>query len=253
MIRSIGRGVILTALLCGSSAWANYTKLDDFERTADTNMGPNWTEHDLDFSIAEVSGNKVAVAIDFAMMTYQGDFQGLSPTNDWFVVAALHNGEMTPQYVGLVLRYADAANSAFVKLQDNDGDGQFDYIMFLRGTTSGTTWSEPGGSSYAQPIATPTDQANLRVRVTDDPTNVGMLQVIVQLDANHNGIWGEAGDDEFVRGNLDPTGLGTGVGLAGTGGAQMDDFGGELVPEPATVALLLSGGLVLLRRRERSC
>jgi len=168
------------------------------------------------------------------------------------VVAAIHSGEMTPQYVGLVLRYADAANSAFVKLQDNNGDGLFDYVMFLRGTSSGTPGSEPGGSSYAQAI-TPTDQANLRVRVIDDPTNVGMLQVIVQIDANGNGIWGEAGDDEFVRGNLDPTGLGTGVGLAGTGGAQMDDFGGESIPEPATVALLLSGGLMLLRRQGKNC
>jgi hypothetical protein len=254
MIRSIGRGVILTALLCGSSAWANFTKLDDFERTTGTNMGPNWTERDLDFSIAEVSGNKVAVALDYALMTYDGDLQGLSPANDWFVVAAMHNGEMTPQFAALVLRYADAANSAFVKLQDNNGDGLFDYIIFLRGGPSGgTTWTDPGGSSFALPITTPTNQANLRVRVADDPINAGMLQVIVQLDANHNGIWGEAGDDEFVRGNLDPAGLGNGVGLAGTGGARMDDFGGEIIPEPATVALLLCGGLTLLRRRKRSC
>jgi len=253
MIRSIGRGVILTALLCGSSVWANYTVLDDFQRTPSTNMGSDWAENDLDFSIAAASGtNNVAVAIDYAMMTYQGDFQGISPTDDWFVVAAIHSGEMTPQYVGLVLRYADAANSAFVKLQDNNGDGLFDYVMFLRGTSSGTPGSEPGGRSYAQAL-TPTDQANLRVRVIDDPTNVGMLQVIVQIDANGNGIWGEAGDDEFVRGNLDPTGLGTGVGLAGTGGAQMDDFGGESIPEPATVALLLSGGLMLLRRQGKNC
>ena len=255
MTRSFALGVILAALLGGPPAWANfsYTILDDFERAPGTDMGANWTEHDLEFSIAEVSGNRVAVALDYALMTYKGDFQGLSPTDDWFVVAALHSGEMTPQFVGLVLRYADAVNNAFVKLQDNDGDGLFDYIIFLRGAPlGGVAWPDPDGGSFAQPITTPTAQANLRVRVADDPVNAGMLQVIVQLDANGNGIWGEPVDDEFVRANLDPAGLGTGVGLAGTGGARMDDFGGEVVPEPAAVALILGGGLTLLHRRKRS-
>jgi hypothetical protein len=153
-----------------------------------------------------------------------------------------------------VLRYADPADSVLVALQDNNRDGRFDHISFSRGLPQ----NEPKGKnkwSKVSPIK-PTSVLTIRARIADDFSHPGMLQVIVQLDGNHNGIWGEPEDDTLVHGNLKPTGLGTGVGLAGTGGAEMDNFGGytpiiDEIPEPATLVMLIWGGLAFRRRLHR--
>ncbi|HSW46453.1 MAG TPA: PEP-CTERM sorting domain-containing protein [Phycisphaerae bacterium] len=262
-------GAVLAVLVCSCPVWANYTKLDDFNRTPGTYMGPAWNENRLDFSIMALEPpNNVTKATNFAEMTYAGDLQGLSPTNDWFSVSAVHSGESAPQYAALVLRQADAANSVFIKIQDNNGDGRFDYVFFYRGTAPAQPWVGMTGGLFAEALSLPGpgNEVGIRASVADDFSHPGMLQVVVQIDGNHNGIWGEVEDDEFVRGNLNPAGLGTNVGLAGTGGALMDDFGGThnpefvdnldgtYIPEPVTLALVLGGGLIGLgRRRIRVC
>jgi len=256
MNKSGGIGAVVLALACSSPALAHFTKLDDFQRKPSTKMGPNWRENHLDFSIVKADRtNNVARARDHAVMTYIGNLQDLSTTTDWFAVTVMHGPGHARQYAGLVLGYANLANSVLVALQDNNRDGRFDHIIISRGTA-------PPGFGFLEcfrffkwysitPIA-PTRELTIRARIADDFSHPGMLQVIVQLDGNHNGIWGEPADDTLVRGNLKPAGLGTGVGLAGTGGAEMDDFGGMLIPEPTTLAMLIWGGLALVGRKQPS-
>jgi len=258
-IRAVVLALTLTFCSPALAHFTKFIKLDDFQRKPGTNMGPNWRENHLDFSIAQADGtNNVAKARDHAFMTYVGnlddDDQELSATTDWFAVTVMHGPGRARQYAGLVLRYADRADCVLVALQDNNRDGLFDHILLSRGiSTHGLRDKEVdrGKKWFSITPIDPVREVTMRARIADDDdfSHPGMLQVIVQLDGNHNGICGEPQDDTLVRGNLNPAGLGTGVGLAGTGGAELDDFGGyKLIPEPATLAMLILGGLAFRRR-----
>ena len=241
MNKSSGIGALVLAFICtcNSPALAHFTKLDGFQRKPSTNMGPKWQENRLDFSIVKVGNERVAQAHDNAVMTYVGNLHGLSETTDWFGVTVIDNSQSTDEYAGLVLRYANLlSNYVLVALTDSNRDGLFDHIQISRGASPPYSW-------YSITQINPTGEVAIRARVADDLSNpgTGMLQVIVQFWLN--GIW----VDQLVRGNLNPAGLGTGVGLAGTGGAELDDFGGyKLIPEPATLAMLILGGLAFRRR-----
>jgi len=248
MNKSGGIGAMVLAFICtcNSPVLAHFTKLDNFQRKPSTNMGRKWQENHLDFSIVKVGNKDVAQARDNAVMTYVGNLHGLSETTDWFGATAIDSSQPTDEYAGLVLRYADLSNYVLVALTDSDRDGLFDHIQISRGASPPYSW-------YNITPIKPTADVALRARIANDFSHLGMLQVVVQIDGNHNGIWGEPEDDTLVRGNLNPAGLGTGVGLAGTGGAELDDFGGyttipDPVPEPTTLAILAWGGLAFRRR-----
>ena len=247
MNKSGGIGALVLAFICtcNSPALAHFTKLDNFQRKPSSDMDPTrWQENQLDFSIVKVGNKGVAQARDNAVMTYVGNLHGLSTTTDWFGATAIHNSQPTDEYAGLVLRYANLSNFVLVAMTviDHDPNGLFDHIQISRGASPPYSW-------YSITEIKPTADVALRARIANDFSHPGMLQVVVQIDGNHNGIWGEPEDDTLVRGNLNPAGLGTGVGLAGTGGAELDDFGGyKLIPEPATLAMLICGGLAFRRR-----
>ncbi len=261
----IGASVLAFICTCNSPALAHFTKLDDFQRKPSTNMNPKdsklklWHENRLDFSIVKAdSTNNVAQARNHAVMTYVGDLQDLSEATDWFAVTAIHGPKHAREYAGLVLGYANLANYVLVAVEDNDRDGLFDHILISRGVAPRGSWyknkhGKPNAKWYSVAPIDPTREVTLRARIADDFSHPGMLTIIAQLDGNHNGIWGEPEDDTLVRGNLKPAGLGTDVGLAGTGCAKLDDFGGytvipDPVPEPATLAILAWASLAFRRR-----
>lgn len=229
-------------MACAVPVWGSFILLDDFNRYNEANptdMGPNWSEKTPDFLIDPANTARTTTN---SLMIWQGATGGLDSLNDWVAVTAINNGDGAPEYVGLVLRYADGSNHISVRLQDNDADNQFDSLFFYR---NNVPWAGMTGGLFYQPITAVAD-VQVRAMVSADPVNPGMLQVTVELSDGLGG-W----PISYTRGNLDPTGLGSGIGLAGTGAAQMDDFGGFAAPEPATLTFLALGGLFIYKARRR--
>jgi cysteine-rich repeat protein len=173
--------------------------LDDFNRANDTDMGPNWLEPDPDFSVL---ANQASSDPSFApsLMTFVGQ------TSNTVCVDTFINGAQI-QYTALVLRYADLANNVFVKVQDNDGSGDYDTAFFHYGNNGGA-WS----GTYLFPL-TPFTSARLLAHV--DGTDVTL-----QIDTDFNNV----ADQTYTVGGLPTGSLGTGIGLGGFQAALMDDF-----------------------------
>jgi hypothetical protein len=89
--------------------------LDDFNRP-DGSIGGNWTVRAGEFRVV----NNAAQGGPLALATYDGITSGNAEADVAVTGTAL-------QYVGLVLGYADINNTLFLKVQQQEGGGAFDY------------------------------------------------------------------------------------------------------------------------------
>lgn len=146
------------AALLGSSA-ANAALADDFNRADALNPGPNYT---IQNGNIRISGNRAITTNFVSLATYNG-----SSSNTVGVDAALRGAD-AGSYVALSFGYG-TANSYFIKIQDNDGDGFFDRYGFdtgnndLNGVFTGLSQYFQTASidvSYTGTVATLTILAN---------------------------------------------------------------------------------------------
>jgi CSLREA domain-containing protein len=197
--------VLVLAAFFGAAAevraQSNCGVLDDFNRADSTNMGANWTETPGGSDLA-ISNNRAVRVVNNSAMS----FNGSTPSDR--VCADVYSGGSALQFGGLYIKYAGFQDNLFVKVQDNDNNGDYDRIFFSRDT--GFTYNS-ACSNFA--ISSPFTSARLTVYL--DGTTLK-----ADIDTNFDNI----ADQNYSCGGV-PTRNGTSVGLGIFGPTQMDNFG----------------------------
>ena len=202
--------------------------VDDFNRPDGSDMGPNWLERVGDWRI---ENNMARSSPEFAadLMTFTG-FSGMDVT----ISADVHYlGGARVTYASLVAGYADLGNNVFIKVQDNNSNGDFERVFFYYGNNGGPWPGMTGGDFFVD--VDPFTDANISITLVGD-------QVTLEIDRDFNGT----PEDVLTRGNIPLDGLGDLVGLAGFNNAAIDNFA---IPAPSVLALLAAAGLWRRRRR----
>jgi len=215
----------------GSAQAGPLTVVDDFNRPDGTNLGPNWNEANPDFRIENGTARSEAV-FGGSLMTYTG------PVSNPNVVGAdvFYQGGPRVVYNALVLGYANLANNVFVKVQDNNANGDFDTVFFYYGDNGGG-WPGMTGGPASQAVPTPFTSARLTLTLAGNA-------VTLTIDTNFDNV----PELTYTRGGIPLANLGSGVGLGGFNNATFDNFaleGTQAIPEPASLALWGVGTLAL--------
>lgn len=181
------------------------TACDDFNRADGTDMGPDWIEISGDNLI---TGNMGAGAGGFVVndMTHASatcDYQDVTASVDFLPATG------GPSVAYVVLIAGVGANNIYVKVQDNDADGQYDRCFFYHSGNGGGTWN----ATWFFDLATPVTSGTITLSFPDTDT--------AQLDVD-----GGAGVETFtVPGILSAAlSLGTSVGLGTFGSAAFDNY-----------------------------
>jgi hypothetical protein len=204
--------IAAAAALLGTSA-AQASLVDDFNRADALTIGDSYTVQNGNFRI---SGNKATTTNFVSLATYNG-----SNSSTVGVDASLR-GFDSGSYVALTLGYG-SADSYFIKIQDNDGDGFFDRYGFDTGNNDLTGPFNALGFGF--------QAGSIDVSVTGTVATLSIL-------ANGNTLT-YSYDYGFAPGN----GL-AGFGLNRLGVAdnlRFDSVPQQGVPEPASWALMIGG------------
>lgn len=172
---------------------------DDFNRADSTNMGANWTETDGDFSIL---GNRT-VGTNSSAMSYTGAAPGDKACVE---VYAANSGT---QYGGVYLKWTSSGDNLFVKVQDNNGNGDFERIFFVR--DGGFVFNQACAGGFV--ISSPFTSARLSVYL--DGTTLK-----ADIDTNFDNI-----SDQSYSCAGAPARSGIRVALGIFGGTALDNFG----------------------------
>lgn len=214
----------LAALLGATGAQAAVT--DDLNRPNALTLGNAYTVQNGSFRI---DGNRAITTNFVSLATYDNS------VSDSASLDVALRGQDAGSYVALSFGF-DSANSYFVKVQDNDGDGFFDRYGFDTGN------NDLNGPFLA---LTPFQTGNLEVSVAGTTATLTIVRFggfIESFSRNYG----------FTPGSAT-----VGFGLNRLGVADNFSFdavgGGSAVPEPATWALMIGGfglaGSAARRRR----
>lgn len=201
------------AALLGATA-AHAAVIDNFNRADAVTIGPNYTVQNGSFRI---SGNRAITTNFVSLATYNG-----SSSNTVGVDAGLR-GFDPGSYVALTLGYG-SANSYFIKIQDNDGDGFFDRYGFDTGNNDLNGPFQSLGFGF--------QSASIDVSVSGTVATLNIL-------ANNGSTLSYSYNYGFAPGsNL----VGFGLNRLGTAdNLRFDAQAPAGVPEPAAWALLIGG------------
>lgn len=174
------------------------TILDDFNR-ADGPIGPDWTVHD---GYCNVSNN-AAVCGSFGRATFNG-----APGDGNVAEADIATNGTSSQYTGLLLNYGAGNTNLFLKVQQQDGSGQF----HVAGCYIGNNQNGFGLGFFT--LDAPFSTAHMRA------TRVGS-----DVTIEFTNIDGGGGSQTYVCSGA-PAPEGTGIGILGwNGSARLDNFG----------------------------
>ncbi|HEV2569812.1 PEPxxWA-CTERM sorting domain-containing protein [Sphingomonas sp.] len=206
------RITLAAAMLGATAAQAQIT--DDFNRPNAQTIGSNYTVQNGNF---RVNNNKAETTSFVSLATYNNS------ASDYAGVQASLRGFDAGSYVALSFGF-DSANSYFVKVQDNNGDGFFDRYGFDTGNND--------LNGIFQPLNSVFQTGSVEVFVQGTTANL----VIV---ANGGFIQSYTFDYGFAPGSAT---VGFGINRLGV----VDDFtfkglAGAPVPEPASWGLMIAG------------
>lgn len=212
----------LAALLCTTAA--NATVTDDFNRADALTIGDNYEVQNGNFRI---SGNQAITTNFVSLATYNN-----STSANAGLDASLR-GVDSGSYVALSFGYG-TANSYFIKVQDNNGDGFFDMYGF-----------DSGNNDLNGPF------------LGLNPFQTGKIDVSVAGTVATLSIFANGATQSYsFNYGYAPGSTRVGFGLNRLGVADNFRFdavtGGTAVPEPATWALMIGGfGLAGTAARSR--
>jgi hypothetical protein len=141
-------------------------------------MGVDWTERSGDINIVNNAGAGTS-SVSWMTRNNASDNYVTSVGQVDFGV-----GLSGPGINFIALTVGDANNSTeqvFAKIQDNNGDGQYDRIFFYKGINGGS-WA--GGNSSA--LATPVAAGRIQLTFSQNGD-----EAILDLDNNFDGTWDE--------------------------------------------------------------
>ena len=126
---------------------------DNFDRANSGDLGAGWTS---DAGAIGIVGNRAQGSVNLSMSSING-------VNDNYATSTLSakvdNGGSGLAYIALMAGVADADNSIFAKLQDNDSDNLMDRVYFYYGNNFGS-W---GATTTSYPLAVPTATATIHL------------------------------------------------------------------------------------------
>jgi uncharacterized repeat protein (TIGR01451 family) len=173
--------------------------LDDFNR-ADGPIGPDWTVHD---GYCNVSNN-AAVCGNIGRATFNS-----APGDGNFAEADIAINGTTLQYTGLLLDYGSGATNLFLKVQEQNSTGLFEYGACYYGNNSGSF----GLGFFA--LSSPFSTAHMSATRVGDTVTIAFTNI----------DGGGQPDQTYVCNNA-PAPEGTGIGILGyEGSARLDNFG----------------------------
>ena len=250
MNRAFALSLPLTLGFMLSATQARGVVIDDFNRPDSTNLGADWSEP---FGDVQIVGNAVTGVDLFNDGILHTSFMSGSPDITLQVSMSGTAQNIAAGYSALIVRAAaldaDFSNGdgVFVKVQDNDADGEFDRVFFNTGP-DGVALNTIGATSIG---VTPFTDATIRL------TNLAN-QFTFGIDRGSDGSY----EDSITRPASASflAGLGNRVGF-GMGGdnVTVDNFAEfsstpptNPIPEPATAGLLGLAAMGLLARRRRT-
>jgi len=178
---------------------------DDFNRPDGSDMGPDWTEIDGDFEIADDRGHTLA---NFSWMRHAS---ASAPYFEQVQGINFSKSDDGLAYVALICGWG--TDSIFIKVQDNDSDGYYDRVFFYHGN-SGGSWGQP---DFYFDLATPTASGRMYVYFTNGGDTANL-----DIDSDLDGVM----DEHFESNGILAAGLdlGTGFGIGGYGNSCFDNW-----------------------------
>jgi hypothetical protein len=186
--------------------------LDDFNRP-DGPLGPDSTVHDGTFEIVD----NAAQGSDAARATFN-DPPGDGSRAEAYVAT---NGT-APQYTGLLLNYGAGVDNLFLKVEQQNGSGMFEYGGCFTGNNE--TPFGLGLFELTQPFAFASMEA--RFVVEKSPLRKPVYTTFIFMDDLLSADGAKLPPQSYVCEDAPPP-EGTGIGILGSGGARLDDFGAD--------------------------
>jgi len=181
--------------------------IDNFDRP-DGPLGANWTVQAPDLSI--IGG--AATGTNNALATHN------SATGDHVEIDVEVEAVAATQYAAVVLNYGGGSTNIFVKVQNNGGGTEFDWMACYTGNNNSGAPFGLGFMSLSEPFST------ARMAVTVD----GARTVTIDL-TNVNG--GALADQQYICTGAPPAeGPGMGIGTFGSNQVRIDNFGDGPIP-----------------------
>ena len=205
LIGDLGLALFLTVLITAAFSISALAITDEFDRPDGTDMSAMWTEQSGDWRLeGERAHSSSNAAYDLAIF--------IEPSSSPVLSADVHyTGASRLTYTALVSKYANPSDCVFVKVQDNNSDGEYDAAYFYYGN-GGSAWANMTGGSSLQ-ILDPFSDARIKTWHEGD---------VVTLEIDHN--FDGTPEETFWRGNIPLAALGDGVGLGGYSHGVIDNF-----------------------------
>lgn len=197
---------------------------DSFDRSDGSDLGAGWSEQEGDLAIR---GQELTASSGFAVATRSQEL--VYPASAQRV--RFRQGAQGVGYVALTSGWSSANDCVFVKLQDDDADGESETVYFYRGNNSGLAWN---AAQFRHTLQLPRAQGWLELGFED----AGDVAVVTVTDVQG----GQAESFRCAGVRRFAAQLGRKVGVGVFGGTVADDWSLNGGLSQSLELVLLRGG-----------